>query len=102
MEWGAAVTAIITLAIAIMKWWQSRQPQRDQENQDDAIQQGRKDIAEGNSAAVSNRIDKLLPESNHTSGQSSSKITAERISSVVGLVDSGRSSGADTGKSGIL
>lgn len=102
MEWGAAVTAIITLVIALMKWWQSRQPERDQENQDATIQQGRKDIAEGNSAAVSDRIDRLLPESSNTSGQSSSKITAERINTVVGMVDSGRSSSANTGKSGIL
>lgn len=103
MEWGAAVTAIITLIIALMKWWQSRQPERDQENRYDAIQQGRNDIANGDVDAVNGRIDQLLSQqSDDSTGQRSTPVTAERINTVVGMVDSGRSSGADTGKSGIL
>ena len=103
MEWGAAVTAIITLIIALMKWWQSRQPERDQENRYDVIQQGRNDIANGDVDAVNGRIDQLLSQqSDDSTGQRSTPVTAERINAVVGMVDSGRSSGADTGKSGIL
>lgn len=93
MEWGAAVTAIITLIIALMKWWQSRQPERDQENRYDAIQQGRNDIANGDVDAVNGRIDRLLSDvslpttgtaSDGSGQQHGADSTAEGISDLLG------------------
>lgn len=100
MEWGAAVTAFLALLLWVLKQWQSNQPKRDQEAADDATQQGRADIADGNADAVNDRIDRLLSGQGDTAGQPNGEVTAERISAVLGLADPGRGSGADSGKSG--
>lgn len=100
MEWGAAVAAFFTVLLAVLKWWQSQQPQRDQEQSYDDIQQGRADIANDDADAVNGRIDRLLTRQPLSTGQSSGEIAAERISSILRLADSGRSIGADTGTSG--
>lgn len=100
MEWGAAIASLLGIILLMLKQWQSNQPKRDQEAADETTQQGRTEIADGNADAVNDRIDRLLTGSGDTAGQSGSEITAERISALAGLADSGRSSGADSGKSG--
>lgn len=100
MELGAAVTAIVTLFVALLKWWQSRQPQRDQEQSYDDIQQGRADIANGDADAVNGRIDRLLARQPLSTGQSGDTITVGRISTVSGMAAATRSTGSDTGTSG--
>ncbi|MGE0919427.1 hypothetical protein [Trichlorobacter lovleyi] len=102
MEWGAAVTAFLTLLLWVLKQWQSNQPKRDKEAADETTQQGRADIADGNADAVNDRIDRLLTGSGDTAGQPGGEVTTERISAVLGLADSGRSSGENFGKSGSL
>lgn len=101
MEWGAAVTALVTLFITLVKWWQSRQPARNQEARHDEIQQGRADIADGDVDAVSARIDRLLADGQPLSDrQQSGPVTAERIRAVAGMADTGRGHGPNTGSSG--
>jgi hypothetical protein len=102
MEWSAAIVSILGIVLWGLKQWQTNQPKRDQENRQDEIQQGRTDIANGDAAAVSDRIDSLLTRHGDTTGQPSSEVTAERISAVLGVVDPRRSPGSDTGKSGSL
>ena len=102
MEWGAAITAFLTLLLWVLRQWSAAKPQRDQEAADEATQQGRSDIAAGNADAVNDRIDRLLSGQGDTAGQSSREITAGRIGTLVRLADSGRSISSDTGTSGIL
>ena len=101
MEWGAAVTAFFTVLLAVLKWWQSQQPKRDQEQSYDDIQQGRADIANGDADAVNARIDRLLSQQgNHAAGQSSNTVTVGRIGAILGMAAATRSTGPDTGASG--
>lgn len=101
MEWGAAATALFTVVLAVFKWWQSNQPKRDKEAEYEAIQQGRADIANDDYDAVNARIDRLLSQQgNHVAGQPGREVTAERISAILRLADSGRSTGEDSGASG--
>lgn len=100
MEWGAAIASLLAIILLVLKQWQANQPKRDQEAADEENQQGRADIADRNADAVNDRIDRLLTGSCDTAGQPGGEVTTERISAVLGLADSGRSSGADSGKSG--
>lgn len=90
MEWGAAITAIVTLLLAVAKWYAANQPKRDQEQQNEATQQGRLDIANGDVAAVNGRIDRVLsvPEqtgsADSASGQHDSGDLLRRTQSVTG------------------
>lgn len=102
MEWAAVVSAVFGLLLYVLKRYDAKQPQRDQEANNERLQQGRRDIADGNAAAVSDRIDRLLTQSNHSTGQPSREVTAERIRTVFRMVDSGRSTGKDSGESGEL
>lgn len=100
MEWGAAIASLLGIILLVLKQWQANQPKRVKEAADEATQQGRADIANGNADAVSGRIDRLLSGQGDTAGQPGGEVTTERISAVLGLADSGRGSGADSGKSG--
>ncbi len=102
MEWGAAIASLLGIILLVLKQWQANQPKRVKEAADEATQQGRADIANGNADAVSGRIDRLLSGQGDTAGQSGSEITAERIRTVAGLADTGRGPGADSGTSGSL
>lgn len=102
MELGAAVTAIVTLFVALLKWWQSRQPQRDQEQSYDDIQQGRADIANGDADAVNGRIDRLLARQPLPAGQPSDTVTVGRIGAILGVASATRSTGTNTGTSGSM
>lgn len=101
MEWGAAIASLLGIILLVLKQWQANQPKRDKEAAYEDLQQGRKDIAAGDVAAVNGRIDRLLSQpGSNTAGQRSTPVTAERISALAGLADSGRSTGEDSGKSG--
>lgn len=102
MEWGAAIAALLGIILLVLKQWQANQPTRDQEQRNEEIQQGRADINNGDADAVSGRIDGLLSRQPLPAGQPGHPVTAERISAVSGLADSGRSTGADTGAGGSL
>lgn len=100
MEWGAAVTAFFTVLLAVLKWWQSRQPKRDQERAYDDTQQGRADIANGDADAVNGRIDRLLTRQPLSAGQSGGEVTVGRIGAILGVAASTRSTGSNTRTSG--
>jgi hypothetical protein len=89
MGWESAITAVFSFLLFIGEIWVSNQPEREKEERNDAIQQGREDIASGDVVAVNNRVDKLLSEPSDSTGQPSGKVTAERIGAVVGVADSG-------------
>ena len=60
MEWLPIVSAVLSLIGYMLKIWEDGAPQRAQEATNAANQQGRTDIASGNDAAVSERIDSVL------------------------------------------
>jgi len=96
MEWGAAVAAVFGLLLYILKRYDTGQPKRDQEARHDQIQQGRKDIAAGDVAAVSDRIDRLFTESDHPPGQSVRPVTAGRLSAILRVANRRRGTSEDT------
>ena len=102
MEWSAAVTAFFTVLLAVLKWWQSRQPKRDQEQSYDDIQQGRADIANDDADAVNGRIDRLLTRQPLSTGQSSDKAIAGSIGTILGVAAAIGSTGKDSGTSGSM
>ncbi|MDA8114994.1 MAG: hypothetical protein M0Z43_09760 [Acidithiobacillus sp.] len=61
MEWAAAAAGLFTIIGLLLKAWMANSPERTQEARNAAIQQGRTDIANGNVAAVSQRIDSVPP-----------------------------------------
>ena len=92
MEWSAAIYAIAGLLLFALKQWLAAAPKRNQEAADDATQQGRADIADGDAAAVSDRVDRLLSRQSDPARQPSYTVTRGRIISVAGLVDTRRDS----------
>jgi len=98
----AAVTAVFTVIAALLQIWAENSPQRAKEKRDAEIQQGRTDIANGNVAAVNQRLDRVLTQDSSSCDapeQSGGEVTSERISAVLGLAPGGRSDGETTGKS---
>jgi hypothetical protein len=65
MEWGAAIAAIFSVLLPLLQWWIANAPERKIEAQNEAKQQGRQDIVEGNA-----RVDGLLSISGEQSGDS--------------------------------
>lgn len=61
MEWGTAIAAIIGIIALMLKQYYAGAPKRVEEQRDDEIQQGRRDIADGDIDAVNERVDRLLP-----------------------------------------
>lgn len=100
MEWGAAVAAFFTVLLAVLKWRQSQQPKRDQEQAYDDTQQGRADIANGDDDAVNGRIDRLLSRQTLPTGQQGDTVTVGRIRAILGVAAATRSTSADSGTSG--
>jgi hypothetical protein len=100
MEWAAVISALAGLLLYVLQRYDAGKPQRDIEARHDEIQQGRKDIADGNIAAVNERVDRLL--AGDTERKPSGEVTAGRLSAVSRVVDSGRSPGKDSGESGEL
>lgn len=96
MEWGAVIAAVAGLLLYILKQYAAGKPGRDQENTDDATQQGRADIANGDHAAVDARIDQLLSRPDRVAGQSSSPVTAGRLSAVLRVATRQRGTGEDS------
>ena len=58
---GPILTIIGSIILILLKTWQDGSPDRSEEKRDAEIQQGRTDIASGDVAAVSIRIDSVQP-----------------------------------------
>jgi hypothetical protein len=101
MEWGAAVVSILGIIAVLLKAYVARKPQRDEARHEKEIQQGRRDIAEGDADAVSARIDGLLTSApGDTSGVSDDEATARRLSTICGVATVGDGDGETVGKGG--
>jgi hypothetical protein len=96
MEWGAVITAVAGLLLYILKQYAAAKPVRDKERADDATQQGRADIADGDAAAVNDRIDQLLSRPDRVAGQSSGPVTAGRLSAILRVATRQRGTGEDS------
>jgi len=55
-----AIGAALLIILAILKVWIGGKEKREEKQADEQMQQGRKDIVDGNVDAVSARIDRLL------------------------------------------
>lgn len=102
MEWGPIITGLLSIVALIFKWWLDSAPKRDQEAADEATQQGRADIADGNSDAVNDRIDRLLSGQSDTEGQHGTEDLSGRIADLTGasILPGTGNNGANTGASG--
>lgn len=96
MEWGAVIAAVAGLLLYILKQYAAGKPERDQENTDDATQQGRADIANGDHAAVDARIDQLLSRPDRVAGQPGRPVTAGRLGAILRVAAGKRGTGADS------
>lgn len=96
MEWGAVIAAVAGLLLYILKQYAAGKPERDKERSDDATQHGRADIDAGDAAAVNNRIDRLLTESDHPAGQPGRPVTAGRLSAILRVATRQRGTGEDS------
>jgi hypothetical protein len=98
MEWAAVISALAGLLLYVLKRYDAGKPQRDIEARHDEIQQGRKDIADGNVAAVNERVDRLL-SGDADERKPSGEVTAGRLSAVFRVANGRRSPGKDYGES---
>ena len=96
MEWAAAVAALLGVVGILLKMYIANAPYRAMEKTYDEIEKGRQDIANGDSDAVSSRIDKLLTQERDITGKPSSVVTGERIGTLLGMVNRGRSTSGDS------
>lgn len=96
MEWGAVIAAVAGLLLYVLKRYDAGKPKRDKEARHDQIQQGRKDIAAGDVAAVNDRIDRLFTESDRPAGQPGRPVTAGRLSAILRVATGKRVTGEDT------
>ncbi len=55
-----AIGAALLIILAILKFWIGGKEKREEKQADEQMQQGRKDIVDGDTDAVSARIDRLL------------------------------------------
>jgi hypothetical protein len=73
---GAIITAVLTIGAALIKWWAGKAPERAA----DAIQQGRRDLVDGNVDNVQRRIDGLLQgSSDSATGEPSEEDITRRL-----------------------
>lgn len=84
MEWAAAVTALLTIVGLLVKAWLAKAPERKEEANNNAIQKGRTDIANGNVAAVSERIDSVPTQSSNTPRLGDDEDTKRRLAKITG------------------
>ena len=81
--WMAAITAILSIIAILLEAWAKNSPTREKEEKDDAIEQGRRDLSEGNVDAVAARIDRLLrSEDDRAAGRKDSENKAGGTSAV--------------------
>lgn len=75
MEWAAVVSSGLGIVALLLKAYFAGKPQRDERKADEELQQGRKDVVDGNVDAVSARIDRLLKadQGNGTAGSKDGK-----------------------------
>ena len=86
MTWAAALPAILGLVLALLQLWSAKAPQRIAKGEEDAKQQGRQDIANGNADAVSTRIDGLCSQaSGNSPGLSDDEDTKRRLAKITGV-----------------
>jgi len=106
MEWGSIIAGILSILGLLLKWWLDSNPRRMEEARNDEIEQGRRDLVDGDVAAVEQRIDRLLRATaeadNRHAGSADSKIDAGRQGAVCGMAPDGRSDGQTTGSSGTM
>jgi hypothetical protein len=74
-----AIAAVCALLLPLLQWWMGNKPERDAKASQDAIQQGRQDIADGNADAVSARIDRVPQTSSSAPVISDDESTKRRI-----------------------
>lgn len=98
MELSAAIASLLAIILWGLKQWAANSPERKDHEQ----QKGREDIARGDSAAVSARIDRLRSKPHNPSGQSIHANLQERIRAIHRLANSGGGIDEDSGKSGGL
>lgn len=67
MEPWAAFTALCGVLLFILKIWTAGKPERDEKHDEKEKMQGRQDIVDGDAAAVSQRLNKLLSKSDSPS-----------------------------------
>jgi hypothetical protein len=87
------ITAILTvlgglLAVGVVyaKWWVENSPERKKAQRDEEIRQGRTDIVEGNTDAVSVRIDELCSENPSCDAKlNGDQDTARRLQNLTGV-----------------
>lgn len=84
MEIGAALTVLILLIAALFKFWMDRAPERKEKAENEKLQQGRQDIADGNVAAVSERIDSLPTHSGDSPRLGDDEDTKRRLAKITG------------------
>jgi len=83
--WGAAIATALAIIAGALKWWQNGKPARNQEKRNAEIQKGRTDIANGNAAAVSARLDSLLaPGPGSAPRLGDDQDTARRLAAITG------------------
>ena len=58
------ITVLLTLVTKVYEAYQRNAPKREAQKRDEEIDQGRKDIVDGNADAVQSRIDWLLRHKN--------------------------------------
>jgi len=105
--WEPIITGVLTIIGLLLKAWMDKAPQRAKENQDDATQGGRANLAAGNVGAVNDRIDVLLSDEptsglagEHDSGDLLGRVREETGADI--LPDRTGSTGTVTGESGSL
>ena len=60
MEWAAVMAGLVTIAGLLLKQWLTNSPARKKEAADEAIQDSRQALIDGDVAAIEHRIDSLL------------------------------------------
>jgi hypothetical protein len=102
----AVITAALSIISLLVEAWFAATPQRQKESRDEATQRGRDDIASGNAAAVSVRIDGLLADQAGTSGNppgiGNGQAGESDASTLARLAALGCGTGEVTGESGAM
>lgn len=83
--WAAAITAVFSVIALLLEAWAQNAPQRKKEDRDEAIQNGRVDIADGDAQSVSARVDRVLTETTGDPARlGSDEDTARRLAEITG------------------
>jgi len=92
MVWQV-IAAIFAVLLFVLKEYQTYRPSKE-------IQDGRKDLVDGNVGDVEYRVDKLCSQGTSPPRVESDEATAKRISSILGVAVDRFGNGKDSGTSG--